>query len=187
MCCCAISLGRPPRVDKCVDGSQTPPASRNFVLVRPPRPPSPPAPRGGRGPGRGAQGAFANQKNHRAQNDLGRSPPKAQHRPLGLLQTRPTRQKRSRTSLRDLPYGAAAPKRPRNARAPRRWFFEDTPRWRAVNELSTNEFIIVVRRDQIFRSGGPGTHPRGSPKARAAAGQFADSPSREAINGLPNP
>ena len=21
MCCCAISLGRPPRVDKCVDGS----------------------------------------------------------------------------------------------------------------------------------------------------------------------
>ena len=102
MCCCAISLGRPPRVDKCVDGSQTPPASRNFVLVRPPKPPSPLAPRGGRGPGRGAPGAFANQKNRRAQNDLGRSPPKAQHRPLGLLQTRPTRQKRSRTSLRDL-------------------------------------------------------------------------------------
>ena len=160
MCCCAISLGRPPRVDKCVDGSQTPPASRNFVLVRPPKPPSPPAPRGGRGPGRGAQGAFANQKNHRAQNDLGRSPPKAQHRPLGLLQTRPTRQKRSRTSSATCPDGAAAPKRPRNARAPRRWFFEDTPRWREVNELPTNEFIIVVRRDQIFRSGGPGTHPR---------------------------
>ena len=71
MCCCAISLGPPPRVDKCVDGSQTPPATRNSVFVRAPRPPSPPAPRGGRGPGRGAQGAFANQKNRRAQNDLG--------------------------------------------------------------------------------------------------------------------
>ena len=84
------------------------------------------------------------------------------------------------------PDGAAAPKRPRNARAPRRWFFEDTPRWREVNELPTSEFIIVVRQDQIFQSGGPGTHPRGSRKARAAAGQFADSPSRDAINGLLN-
>ena len=54
------------------DGSQTPPATRNCVVVRPPRPPSPLAPRGGRGPGRGAPGAFANQKNRRAQNDLGR-------------------------------------------------------------------------------------------------------------------
>ena len=80
MCCCAISLGRPPRVDKCVDGSQTPPASRNFVLVRPPKPPSPIAPRGGRGPGRGAQRPFANQKNRRAQNDLGRRPSTPQKR-----------------------------------------------------------------------------------------------------------
>ena len=169
------------------DAYQASPESGNPLVPVPLRLSSRPAARARRGPGRGALGPFANQKNRRAQNDLGRSPPKAQHRPLGLLQTRPTRQKRSRTSLRDLPYGAAAPKRPRNARAPRRWFFEDTPRWRAVNELSTNEFIIVVRRDQIFRSGGPGTHPRCSPKARAAAGQFADSPSREAINGLPNP
>ena len=63
----------------------------------------PAAARARRGPGRGALGPFANQKNRRAQNDLGRSPPKAQHRPLGLPQTRPTRQKHSRTSLRDLP------------------------------------------------------------------------------------
>ena len=42
MCCCAISLGRPPRVDKCVDGSQAPPATRKIVVVRPPKPPSPP-------------------------------------------------------------------------------------------------------------------------------------------------
>ena len=55
-------------------GSQTPPASRNSVVLRPPRPPSPPGPRGGRGPGRGARGPFANQKNRRAQNDQGRRP-----------------------------------------------------------------------------------------------------------------
>ena len=76
--------------------------SGNPLVPVPLRLSSRPAARARRGPGRGAQGAFANQKNHRAQNDLGRSPPKAQHRPLGLLQTRPTRQKRSRTSLRDL-------------------------------------------------------------------------------------
>ncbi len=52
------------------------------------------------------------------------------------------------------PDGAAAPKRPRNARAPRRWFFEDTPRWREVNELPTNEFIIVVRRDNYSKVAG---------------------------------
>ena len=93
---------RPRRRRPC-DGYQASPESRNPLVPVPPMLPSPPAPRWRRGPGRGAQGAFANQKNHRAQNDLGRSPPKAQHRPLGLLQTRPTRQKRSRTSLRGLP------------------------------------------------------------------------------------
>ena len=53
------------------DGSQTPPATRNSVVLPPPRPPSPPGPRPRRGPGRGARGPFANQKNRRAQNDLG--------------------------------------------------------------------------------------------------------------------
>ena len=77
--------------------------SGNPLVPVPLRLSSRPAARARRGPGRGALGPFANQKNRRAQNDLGRSPPKAQHRPLGLLQTRPTRQKRSRTSLRDLP------------------------------------------------------------------------------------
>ena len=62
------------------NGSQTPPASMNSVLLRPPRPPSPPAPQGGRGPGRGAPGPFANQKNRRAQNDLGRRPSTPQKR-----------------------------------------------------------------------------------------------------------
>ena len=62
------------------NGSQTPPASRNSVVVRPPRPPSPLGPRGGRGPGRGARGPFANQKNRRAQNDLGRRPSTPQKR-----------------------------------------------------------------------------------------------------------
>ena len=61
-------------------GSQTPPASRNSVVLRLPRPPSPPGPRGGRGPGRGAQRPFANQKNRRAQNDLGRRPSTPQKR-----------------------------------------------------------------------------------------------------------
>ena len=99
---------------------QASPESRNPLVPVPPRLPSPPSPRGRRGPGRGAQGAFANQKNHRAQNDLGRSPPKAQHRPLGLLQTRPTRQKRSRTSLRDLPGRRSCAQEAQVPLAPRR-------------------------------------------------------------------
>ena len=63
-----------------VDGSPTPPATRNSVVLPPPRPPSPPGPRPRRGPGRGAQGPFANQKNRRAQNDLGRRPSTPQKR-----------------------------------------------------------------------------------------------------------
>ena len=62
------------------DGSPTPRRTRNSVVLRPPRLPSPPAPRGGRGPGRGAQRPFANQKNRRAQNDLGRRPSTPQKR-----------------------------------------------------------------------------------------------------------
>ena len=54
------------------DGSQASRESSYPLPPVPPRPPSPTAPRGGRGPGRGAQGPFANQKNRRAQNDLGR-------------------------------------------------------------------------------------------------------------------
>ena len=62
------------------DESQTPPATSNFVEFPPPRLPSPPTPRGGHGPGRGAQRPFANQKNRRAQNDLGRRPSTPQKR-----------------------------------------------------------------------------------------------------------
>ena len=53
---------------------QASPESRDPLVTVPLRPPSPPAPRGDRGPGRGAQRPFANQKNRRAQNDLGRRP-----------------------------------------------------------------------------------------------------------------
>ena len=58
-----------------------------------------------RGPGRGALGPFANQKNRRAQNDLGRRPstaPARRRRPEPL-QARPARPVDSMTSLRDLP------------------------------------------------------------------------------------
>ena len=54
--------------------------SRNPLVPVSPRPPSPPSPRGGRGLGRGAQRPFANQKNRRAQNDLGRRPTTPQKR-----------------------------------------------------------------------------------------------------------
>ncbi len=43
-------------------GSQAPPATRNFVVVRPPKPPSPPTPRGGRGPGRGGAKSYRESK-----------------------------------------------------------------------------------------------------------------------------
>ena len=59
---------------------QASPESRNPLVPVPPRLLSPPAPHGGRGPGRGAQGPFANQKNRRAQNDLGRRPSTPQKR-----------------------------------------------------------------------------------------------------------
>ena len=61
------------------DEYQASPESRNPLVPVPLRPPSPPAPRGGRGPGRGAQRPFANQKNRRAQNDLGRRPSIGSH------------------------------------------------------------------------------------------------------------
>ena len=59
---------------------QASPESRDPLVTVPLRPPSPPAPRGDRGPGRGAQRPFANQKNRRAQNDLGRRPSTPQKR-----------------------------------------------------------------------------------------------------------
>ena len=69
-----------PRVARATDAYQASPESRNPLVPVPPRLPSPPAPRGGRGPGRGAQRPFANQKNRRAQNDLGRRPSTPQKR-----------------------------------------------------------------------------------------------------------
>ena len=87
-----------------VDGSPTLPATRNFVVLPPPRPPSPPGPRPRRGPGRGAQGPFANQKNRRAQNDLGRRPSTAQARRRG-----PWRRTRTTTRTRRATTGPAAP------------------------------------------------------------------------------
>ena len=92
-------------------GSQTPPASRNSLVLRPPSPPSPPAPRGGRGPGRGAPGPFANQKNRRAQNDLGRRPttPYSAARRTRATARRRNGPRRSTTSLGDLRGRAAAP------------------------------------------------------------------------------
>ena len=49
--------------------------------------------------------------------------------------------------------------------------FKDTPRWRQKND-SNSEYILVVRRDQIFQSSGPGTYPRASRKAPPVT--FAD-------------
>ena len=95
------------------DGSQTPPATSNSVVVRPPRLPSPPSPRGRRGPGRGAQRPFANQKNRRAQNDLGRRPstPYSAAQTTGATARRRDGLRCSTTSLGDLlgrPGGRAA-------------------------------------------------------------------------------
>ena len=45
--------------------------------------------------------------------------------------------------------------------------FKDTPRWRQKNDPNS-EYILVVRRDQIFQSSGPGTYPRASRKAPPA-------------------
>ena len=59
---------------------QASPESWDPLVPAPLRPPSRPAPRGGRRPGRGAQRPFANQKNRRAQNDLGRRPSTPQKR-----------------------------------------------------------------------------------------------------------
>ena len=87
-----------------VDGSPTPRATNNFVEFPPPRTPSPPAARARRGPGRGAQGPFANQKNRRAQNDLGRRPSTAQARRRG-----PWRRTRTTTRTRRATTGPAAP------------------------------------------------------------------------------
>ena len=69
-----------PRVARAADAYQASPESRNPLVPVPPSPPSPLGPHGGRGPGRGAQGPFANQKNRRAQNDLGRRPSTPQKR-----------------------------------------------------------------------------------------------------------
>ena len=44
---------------------------------------------------------------------------------------------------------------------------KDTPRWRQKNDPNS-EYILVVRRDQIFQSRGPGTYPRASRKAPPA-------------------
>ena len=44
---------------------------------------------------------------------------------------------------------------------------KDTPRWRQKNDPNS-EYILVVRRDQIFQSSGPGTYPRASRKAPPA-------------------
>ena len=68
------------RAARATDAYQASPGSGDPLVPVPPRPPSPPAPRGGRGPGRGAQRPFANQKNRRAQNDLGRRPSTPQKR-----------------------------------------------------------------------------------------------------------
>ncbi len=104
------------------DGSQTPPATSNSVVVRPPRLPSPPSPRGRRGPDRGAQRPFANQKNRRAQNDLERRPstPPARRRRPEPLQARPTRPVDSMTSLRDLPGRRSCTEEAQVPLAPRR-------------------------------------------------------------------
>ena len=56
------------------------PRSGKPARPSPDKAPEPLAPRGGRGPGRGAQRPFANQKNRRAQNDLGRRPSTPQKR-----------------------------------------------------------------------------------------------------------
>ena len=104
-----------------VDGSPTPPATRNSVVLTPPRPPSPPGPRPRRGPGRGARGPFANQKNRRAQNDLGRRPSTAQARRRGpWRRTRTTtRTRRATTADRlHLPVQRAGPGAARPARRP---------------------------------------------------------------------
>ena len=49
--------------------------------------------------------------------------------------------------------------------------FNDTPRWPQKNDTNS-EYILVVRRDQIVQSRGPGTYPRASRKAPPAT--FAD-------------
>ena len=49
--------------------------------------------------------------------------------------------------------------------------FKDTLRWRQKSDPNS-EYILVVRRDQIFQSSGPGTYPRASRKAPPTT--FAD-------------
>ena len=106
--------GRPPRRRRRRDAYQASPESRNPLVPVPLRLPSPPAPRGGRGPGRGAPGPFANQKNRRAQNDLGGGRPRRQRGADDRSRCRPDQhaQWTRRGASATCPDGVAAPKRP---------------------------------------------------------------------------
>ena len=76
LCDCLPSAagGAGARCPRC-DAYQASLESGNPLVPVPLRLSSRPAARARRGPDRGALGPFANQKNRRAQNDLGRSPP----------------------------------------------------------------------------------------------------------------
>jgi len=151
--------------------------SRNPLVPVPLRPPSPPAPRGGRGPGRGAQGPFANQKNRRAQNDLGRRPSTPQKRGAvdqghsaatertQALDDEPRRPARTRCSAAWLRRGAGVPLfyhrfSSRPTQVPRRWHRPAAQPASAADQLSartswTSSFVLFFPSSTSRRAGRP--------------------------------
>ena len=151
--------GRRPRAR--ADGSPTPPATRNSVGLPPPRLPSPPGPRPRHGPGRGAQGPFANQKNRRAQHDLGRRPSTAQARRRG-----PWRRTRTTTRTRRATTGPAAPSgwsgAPAAKAGPGAW---PTSTY-VISRARTSSFVLLFpARPHVGRAGPRAPRPSGSERS----------------------
>ena len=140
--------------------------SRNPLVPVSPRPPSPPSPRGGRGLGRGAQRPFANQKNRRAQNDLGRRPTTPQKR--GAVDQGHSAATERTQALDD------EPRRPARTRcsAARRSFkgqfdSQHRRRYRASARTSwTSSFVLSFpARSQVGRAGPRVPRPSGSERS----------------------